>query len=74
MSHFVALSDFAHHLEHLGRKREFLQAHRVRSDAELLPLFHNALDPSYNDEHYVHFHRWLCSVLGLDERFSSGDG
>ncbi len=74
MSHYVALSDFAHHLEHLRAKREWLQSRRVRSDDELLPLFHNALDPSYNDEHYVRFHRWLCAVLGLDQRFSKGEG
>jgi GT2 family glycosyltransferase len=74
VSHYVALSDFAHHLEHLRAKREWLQSRRVRSDAELLPLFHNALDASYNDEHYVRFHRWLCTVLGLDQRFSSGEG
>jgi GT2 family glycosyltransferase len=74
MSHYVALSDFAHHLEHLRAKREWLQSRRVRSDDELLPLFHNALDPSYNDEHYVRFHHWLSAVLGLDQRFGKGEG
>jgi hypothetical protein len=74
MSHYVALSDFADHLEQLRAKREWLQSRRVRSDEELLPLFQNALDPSYNDEEYIRFHRWLCAVLGLDQRFSKGEG
>jgi GT2 family glycosyltransferase len=73
VSHYLALSDFAHSLERLRQKREWLQSRRVRSDAELLPLFHNALDPSYNDEHYIRFHRWLCAVMGLDERFRAGE-
>jgi GT2 family glycosyltransferase len=73
MSHYVAVSDFAHHFEHLRAKRQWLQSRRVRTDDELLPLFHNALDPSYSDEKYVRFNRWLCQVLGLDQRFSKGE-
>jgi GT2 family glycosyltransferase len=73
MSHYVALGDFAHNLEFLRAKRHWLQSRRVRSDDELLPLFHNAVDPSYDDEQYVRFNRWLCAVLGLDQRFSKGE-
>jgi GT2 family glycosyltransferase len=73
VSHYVALSDFAHQLEKTRAKREWLQSRRVRTDAEILPLFHNALDASYNDEQYVQFHRWLCSVLDLDRRFGAGE-
>ena len=74
ISHYVALSEFAHNLERVRVQREWLQSRRVRSDEELLPLFHNALDPSYNDEKYIRFHHWLAAVLGLDQRFRKGEG
>lgn len=74
VSHYVAVSDFARHFESMGEKRRWLQSRRVRSDDELLPLFHNALDPSYSDEQYVRFNAWLSKVLGLDQRFGKGEG
>lgn len=73
VSHYAALSEFSHSLNGLQEKRQWLQSRRVRSDAELLPLFHNALDPSYNDLRYIEFHRWLCHVLQLDQRFKAGE-
>ena len=72
ISHYAALSEFAHDLDRTIAKRRWLQERRRRTDAELLPLFHNALDPSYNDVRYIEFHRWLCDVLGLDVRFARG--
>jgi GT2 family glycosyltransferase len=73
IAHYVALSDFAHQLPVLKEKRQWLQERRVRSDAELLPLFLFALEPSYHDHEYIKVHRRLLRVLGLDERFAAGD-
>lgn len=72
VSHYVALSDFAHNLDRMLEKRAWLQARRKRSDEELMPLFHYALEPSYSDSRYVQFHRRLLEVLGLDRRFAAG--
>ncbi len=73
IAHYVALSDFAHQLPALKVKRQWLQERRVRSDAELLPLFLFALEPSYHDHEYMKAHRRLLQVLGLDKRFAAGD-
>jgi hypothetical protein len=70
ISPYVALTEFGHALEALKVKREWLQARRVRSDAELLPLFVDALRPSWNDPTYTRFYRQLVSVLGIDQRFA----
>jgi hypothetical protein len=72
MSHYVGLSEFAHSLESLQRKRRFVQQRRARTDSELLPLFYFALEPSYHQGRYIEFHNWLCRVLSLDERFRAG--
>lgn len=68
----VALAEFARSLESLREKRGWVQSRRRRSDAELLPLFHFALEPSLHAEPYVPFQRRLMKVLGLDERFGAG--
>jgi GT2 family glycosyltransferase len=69
---WVALDDFARSLDRLQEKRRLVQTRRVRTDEQLLPLFHFALEPSYHEEHYVRFHRWICEVTGLDRRFAAG--
>lgn len=68
----VAVAEFARSLEPLRRKREWVQTRRARSDAELLPLFHFATEPSFFEEPYVGFHELLVRVLGLDRRFGAG--
>jgi GT2 family glycosyltransferase len=72
MSHYIALSEFAHSLEILQAKRQAVQSRRKRSDDELLPLFYFALEPSFHQARYVEFHRWLCRVLRLEDRFAAG--
>ncbi|MEO6798013.1 MAG: glycosyltransferase family 2 protein [Candidatus Dormibacter sp.] len=72
VSHYVGLSQFAHNLEALAQKRSWLQQRRVRTDAEILPLFHVALEPSYGDPRYIDFHHWLIRTLELDRRFGAG--
>ena len=70
-SHYVALAAFARSLPALNQKRRTIQAKRVRTDAEVLPLFGNALFPSYADPNYMRFHGWLSHTMGLDRRFPS---
>jgi hypothetical protein len=69
LSHYVALHDFAASLEALREKRRWVQERRVRTDAELLPLFHDPLRPTWDDRSYVRFYTWLTRTLGLTERF-----
>jgi len=57
IAHYVALSDFAHQLPALKEKRRWIQERRVRSDADLLPLFLFAVEPSYHDHEYMKIHR-----------------
>ncbi len=71
-AHFAAISDFANRLERLNEKRRWLQERRVRTDAELLPLFVYALEPSYREPAYVETHELLVRALGLDRRFAAG--
>jgi GT2 family glycosyltransferase len=68
-SHFVAVSEFAHALDALNRKRRSIQARRVRGDAELLPLLHDPLASQYADPQYLRFYRELRKVMDLDRRF-----
>lgn len=68
----VAIGEFARSLPRLREKRTWIQARRVRSDQELLPLFHFALEPSYFEGAYPDFHRELVKNLGLEQRFAAG--
>ncbi|TME18423.1 MAG: glycosyltransferase family 2 protein [Chloroflexi bacterium] len=72
VAHFAAISDFANSLEQLNEKRGWLQGRRVRSDAELLPLFLFALEPAYHDQEYVSTHRRVIRALGVERRFAPG--
>jgi hypothetical protein len=69
-SHYVALAAFARSLPALNAKRQRIQEKRVRTDAEVLTLFSNALFPSYSDPHYVRFHGWISRAMGLDKKFA----
>jgi hypothetical protein len=63
------VSEFAHALDALNRKRRSIQARRVRGDAELLPLLHDPLASQYADPQYLRFYRELSKVMDLDRRF-----
>jgi hypothetical protein len=69
MSYYVGVSQFAHQLESLNRKRAWIQARRKRSDAEIIPLFVDPFYANYPDPHFHHFTRWLSRVQGLDRLF-----
>jgi hypothetical protein len=70
LANWVAVSEFAHSLGSLAAKREAVQAGRMRSDAELFPLFVDPLRPSYTGPDYLRFFNSLVGVLGLDRRFA----
>jgi GT2 family glycosyltransferase len=69
LAYFVGISRFASQLESLNKKRAYIQSHRKRSDAEILPLFVDPFFPIYPDPHFRRFSRWLFRVQGLDRRF-----
>lgn len=74
LSQYVGLSDFAHNLDRLQEKRREVQATRIVSDAEIIPLMVDATWPNYQEPSYLRFHQWLCKVLGLEERFAVPQG
>jgi GT2 family glycosyltransferase len=70
LAHQIAVREFTNSLGEFTPKRRWLQAHRVRSDAEVLALVPDMIhDPSGPDANYHGFHAWLCEVLGVTERF-----
>ncbi|MEO6798011.1 MAG: glycosyltransferase family 2 protein [Candidatus Dormibacter sp.] len=69
ISGHVALSDFGHALASLSAKRRWLQERRVRTDADLFPLFVDPLHASWDNPEYVGFQQHLVKVLGIDRRF-----
>jgi len=69
VSHYVGVSQFAHLLGSLKKKRAWIQERRKRTDAEIMPLFLNPLFSQYPDDRYVRFYRWMNRILELDQRF-----
>jgi len=70
LSHYVAMHEFALHLPAVMAQRRWLQANRVRTDAELMPLFVEPFRPTWDDPDYARFHTWLSETLGLKARFA----
>lgn len=66
-----AISSLVDALPGLAADRAALQAQRVRSDAELLPLFRQALEPAYAQESYLQAHAVLVEAFGIAGAFSS---
>ncbi|MBA3267626.1 MAG: glycosyltransferase [Acidimicrobiia bacterium] len=64
-----AVSDFVEHLPGLHADRRRLQAARQRTDAELLPLFRNALEPANADAGFLTGYRAVVDAFGIDEAF-----
>ena len=70
LAHHIAVREFTHRIDDLTAKRRWLQAHRVRSDAEIVALVPDMIhDASVLDADYALFHAWLCDVMGITERF-----
>jgi len=66
-----AVDSFLEHLPSLAAERTRLQAERRRSDAELLPMFRQALEPAYAHPRYEAAHRHLVEAFGLERAFST---
>jgi len=71
LSSVYAIDSFLDHLPSLAAERARLQAQRRRSDAELLPLFRQALEPAYAHPRYEEAHRHLVEAFGLERAFST---
>jgi GT2 family glycosyltransferase/glycosyltransferase involved in cell wall biosynthesis len=65
----LAIDQFVELLPALAQSREAEQAARVRSDADLLPLMRNAMEPAYPLPRYLAAHDVLVEVFGLEEAF-----
>lgn len=65
----LAIDYFVEKLPSLSATRRELQAHRRRSDRELLPLFREAMEPAYPQPHYVEGYRAIVEAFGIDEAF-----
>jgi GT2 family glycosyltransferase len=68
VSHYAAASQFAHSLDRVRAKRDWLSERRKRSDEELVPLFEDPFFANYSDPRYLAFYKWLTQVVGLDRR------
>ena len=56
-------------LDSVSATRTELQASRTRTDAELFPLFRNAIEPAYPLTRYLRAHADLVQALDLDRYF-----
>ncbi|MGH3762314.1 glycosyltransferase [Actinophytocola sp.] len=65
----LAIDQFVELLPSLKAAREVEQAARMRSDADLLPLLRNAMEPAYPLPRYLAAHDVLVDVFGLEEAF-----
>jgi len=64
-----AIADFVDHLPGLEVDRRRVQDARRRTDAELLPLFRNAMEPAFSDEGFLAGYRAVVDAFGIAEAF-----
>jgi len=64
-----AIADFVDHLPGLVADRRRVQATRRRTDAELLPLFRDAMEPAFGDEGFLSGYRAVVDAFGIAEAF-----
>lgn len=65
----LAIDYFVEQLPSLHETRTAIQGARKRSDAELFPLFRQALEPAYPYPSYVAAHSALAEAFGVREHF-----
>jgi GT2 family glycosyltransferase/glycosyltransferase involved in cell wall biosynthesis len=65
----LAIDQFVESLGSLAQARQVEQAARVRTDADLLPLFRKAIEPAYPLPRYLAAHDTLVEVFGIEEAF-----
>ncbi len=66
-----ALDFFREQLPGLITARQEIQASRQRSDADLLPLFREPIEPAYALPHYLACHEALVEIFQIDKAFNS---
>ncbi|MEU3275195.1 glycosyltransferase [Saccharomonospora sp. NPDC006951] len=66
---FLAIDQFVELLPSLAAARAEEQAARVRTDADLLPLLRNALEPAYPLPRYLAAHDILVEAFGIEKSF-----
>ncbi len=69
MASVLAVDRFVELLPSLASSRAAEQAARVRSDAELRPLFGNVFEPLLGDRGYLDAHRELGALFGVERLF-----
>ncbi|TCP49256.1 GT2 family glycosyltransferase [Tamaricihabitans halophyticus] len=67
----LAIDQFVQQLPDLREARDVEQAARTRTDADLLPLLRNALEPAYPLPRYLEGHDILVEAFGIAEAFGS---
>lgn len=71
MAGVYAIDRFVELLPALAASRRTEQAARVRTDADLLPLMRNALEPLVPHAPYLRAHQVLVDVFGIPGRFET---
>ncbi|ALG15619.1 glycosyl transferase [Kibdelosporangium phytohabitans] len=66
----LAIDRFVEMMPSLKESRAVEQAARVRTDADLLPLMHDALEPACPEQAYLEAHQNLVATMGLDELYT----
>ncbi|HUR14156.1 MAG TPA: glycosyltransferase [Mycobacteriales bacterium] len=66
-----AVDYFVEQLPSLVETRKDLQARRRRTDAELLPLFRQAMEPAHPYPAYLEAHRVLVEAFGIEGMFAN---
>jgi GT2 family glycosyltransferase/glycosyltransferase involved in cell wall biosynthesis len=66
-----AIHDLAAHLPGLDADRRALQSARRRTDAELLPLFRDALEPAFGGAAFLSLYRSIVDAFGIDAAFGT---
>ncbi|MCP2255867.1 Glycosyltransferase, GT2 family [Prauserella aidingensis] len=67
----LAIDRFVEQLPSLAESRAAEQAARVRTDADLLPLLRNALEPAYPLPDYLAAHDILVEAFGIERAFGT---
>ncbi|WP_035284496.1 glycosyltransferase [Actinokineospora spheciospongiae] len=67
----LAIDQFVELLPSLAAAREDVQASRVRSDADIVPLMRRAMEPAYPLPRYLAAHDILVEAFGLEDAFGA---
>ena len=66
-----AVHDFVENLPELHADRRLIQSARRRTDAELLPLFRDPLEPAFADAGFLAAYRGVMDAFGIERAFGT---